>query len=42
MKSVKSIRCIIALLMALMFSFNFTITSFAHESDIKFSDKKAR
>ena len=41
MKSVKSIKCIISLLMVLMFSFNFTITSFAHESDIKFSDKKS-
>ena len=38
MKSVKSIKCIIALIVVLMF--NFTIISFAHESDMKFSDGK--
>lgn len=40
MKSVKSIKCIIALIVVLMFNFNFTIISFAHESDMKFSDGK--
>ena len=40
MKSVKSIKCIIALIVVLMFNFNFTIISFTHESDMRFSDGK--
>lgn len=40
MKSVKSIKCIIALIVVLMFNFNFTIISFAYKSDMKFSDGK--
>ena len=40
MKSVKSIKCIIALIVVLMFKFNFTIISFVHESDMRFSDGK--
>ena len=42
MKSVKSIKCIIVLIVVLIFNFNFnfTIISFAHESDMKFSDGK--
>ena len=40
MKSVKSIKSIIALIVVLMFNFNFTIISFAHESGMRFSDGK--